>query len=1708
MSSVHNILIVVKQTGLDQAGTAIKGLSTTSTQATKGVNALGGSFGKAQGGALRFSSDVNKLGKEEKTTTGVTNQFGKSVDQAGNKTGGFAQKFQGNKGAIFAFVGMGAAGMEAVGMFGMYQSAADKLSEAQERVNMLVRAGAEGSAAHKDAVSDVADAQRGYNFILRNVAMSFGDIIPFTLLAVNAIVKMKDTVAGSKGALDAASAATTGLGTAAKTAASTGFTPMATTAGQLTGGLTSLGTGIRNTSMETGKLYTSSGQLVTGFDAVGKSTQNTGKFIGTKGTGLVGGISALSLGMTAASSPMTKLTQGFGKVQGAITSLPGAFTTAASGIASFFTGFAGNMTKFGSILKTAGTAAIAFGKTMLVAVMSNPITLAIAAISGAILALATDFLGIRSAINNAGVAIGNAIPPLKGLLQGIGGVANGALDYIANMMGVETQTQKTGKAAATASVEFDPLLISLQKYIDLGSEFSKLDQVVTTFANIRTEITKVGETFDVYRGRTITNLQAVDNAFTTAMANFQNKSPQAATAIQHVYDVIKLLETGQFDATKAQEMLNLAMNAASRELGNQVTQTKENINTTTQNATITEGAAQSTSHLSQSTTDLVSAMVQEAATGKGLGIVLSENQIALQKWLASQGITITTTDSLTAADNALIQSLIAIAPALETEAQNIALLNGTSIDWTKTLGNMVTSHQDLQATGEQTWNVMKTAIDKYGVEGLEATEAGVTFLEKAHHPLAETVRKLFEDYKKHLQETGQHVEYLGAIETERAKEVETWAQKEIKALQETKTELISKAQWHGIADEIAGKSLVTQQTAIKVMEEEQKSQQELVSGLQEMALARGMDEKALTDNTTELLNHIKTNNLLPPTLDEINAATGELIGKRQEDAKETQIQEQAYQTLLKAMGSQIDTTNLSVSTMDSLVKTYDDITNATQIATGEVATWNLELEKEEKINAATITALEALAKKYGITIPDSINKSIPKMKEFIKQELGIGDAAEESADKANKAFDSIANKAASALGDLINEDLIKGDFDDVIDKIEETGGSIDTLASKQAIIKPFLDDKDFTNDLVGLDEILTTTWADQELKAKGGGTKIVNALTSGMLDHLGEDAQPVVDHINQLWEQISRENPNATGAELIQLLLTAIDNPSAVLGTAQKLGQAVPQGVQSGAAGLGTALDPALKQGLDSIFGAQANFLGAGQGLADSTAEGYATGEGRLATQGELNVIAMLQSFDPAAAEAFKKAQGIVDQVEGGYKQGEGRLATQGELNTIAMLEPFGPAAVEAYKQGQGISDQAGAGLAAGAPSVAAGAQTGINQPISQNMTLIPNEAQTAIAPIEGVFSTEFMKASATATGVINLMLADITLSFGYLKENIAIKLGEITTDIQTFGTNVDSVFGTMDQKIVTFVTNTVTNFGVIVENLSTLLTAFADFGTGVDIVFGTMDQKIATWGNNTLKTFELVAKGLSTLLKGFADFGKGVDQVFGTMDQKIKTWASNTDNNFNSVDQTVGEMDQKFGEFWDNTNEVFGQMDQKIGEWASNTVSNFDDVGSAAEDATSKIEDLQSAINALKDKTITVTVNLTGSGVGYLAHGGSSINFPTSASTSFAAGGKTWLQKTPKKIGNTHVSERFPEIISAIPLDPKEKASPFHNVDVPMQGMPTSIAAAPSIGGGGMGSIGTGSGQPVHVSGNLSVTVTTKSGAVLAKEIQPYMLEGYSGIT
>jgi hypothetical protein len=99
-------------------------------------------------------------------------------------------------------------------------------------------------------------------------------------------------------------------------------------------------------------------------------------------------------------------------------------------------------------------------------------------------------------------------------------------------------------------------------------------------------------------------------------------------------------------------------------------------------------------------------------------------------------------------------------------------------------------------------------------------------------------------------------------------------------------------------------------------------------------------------------------------------------------------------------------------------------------------------------------------------------------------------------------------------------------------------------------------------------------------------------------------------------------------------------------------------------------------------------------------------------------------------------------------------------------------------------------------------------------------------------------------------------------------------------------------------------------------------------------------------------------------------------------------------------------------------------------------------------------------------------------------------------------FKKTPKTIGGTHVSEVFPELITAIPLDPKEKNSPFHNLDIPMP-MPQMKSISPQGRGGSMTR-----NTPINVYGEIHITNTLGDGRVITEIIKPFLLENYSGIT
>ena len=79
-----------------------------------------------------------------------------------------------------------------------YRKEQAKLKQAEEDINKIREEGIEGSKEYKDANDDVADAQKGLRFMLRNTILSFTDLIPLTLLTVTGFANLSaSTLAAS-----------------------------------------------------------------------------------------------------------------------------------------------------------------------------------------------------------------------------------------------------------------------------------------------------------------------------------------------------------------------------------------------------------------------------------------------------------------------------------------------------------------------------------------------------------------------------------------------------------------------------------------------------------------------------------------------------------------------------------------------------------------------------------------------------------------------------------------------------------------------------------------------------------------------------------------------------------------------------------------------------------------------------------------------------------------------------------------------------------------------------------------------------------------------------------------------------------------------------------------------------------------------------------------------------------------------------------------------------------------------------------------------------------------------------------------------------------------------------------------------------------------------------------------------------------------------
>ena len=1640
-SNQHNINVIWQNTGFGQVDSAMKSFASTSGLVAKSQDAVSGALGKTQGAALKTGQEYTKVGKAATTSSKSTTTLGKAFKSSSLQIAAFASSLTSTYIQIDSLMDQE---MQLSKMRATLDKQTATLAIAETNLKKKYDEGKISGEAYR-LQSEKLAAQRA---ILAVKEEQYADAVQdnktawialattalptvitgFTSLS-SIISSIKTVQTAAKGSTDLLTTSTTGLGTAATTTGTQGITPLITH--------------LKN--------------FLTG-------SKDTTTALGTKQNGLVGGVSALNLGFTDTEKSGnifirtfknigTSVKDFFSTIKKDIGSATGIVDKIKAGFTSFFTQIGTGFKGLGGHLKTAGSAFVSFGKQLMGVFVSNPILLIIGAIATALAALIFDLGGFRTKLNEIGVALGQMVPALKPLLDGLGWFGE-QLGNIGNfLMGTQKEIEKTAKSIEYLKNSTDPAIIALKKVVDIGDDVVKLEKLAKQFDAIRVAIGAMSDA--TVRNSTAWQAanQKVKDSIDVVFNSVKEKSPEFIASYNAILKTLALWNDGTLKTKEAQKLLDGQLKVLNSTAGVTVAKEKELIVTQ-------QKAKESSTGLSDAALVIVEAMQQEAGASEETALSLDKNQMAVKNLITELVGALPAAEDMTKEQVNLVNSLTEAAPLLEEYGNKIQYNADKTINWGKTIQEVTKEHEALAQFSSDAWDRIYNAIQTRGITGYKEAISYIRLVTSSSKEEGAVAQKALDDIMAKREESNKSLNEMidnalkGAEkQTEAEMSVQESLAESAKKIQEKATEL-------KIWDKIQDMSIQNQQNAIKITEEQNKTENTSIYTLQQLATARGLDISMIEKDSAALLQQIQTSKLAAKTTDDLNARIGELVAGRQEDAQASDLETKAQTALLTIMNKVPPVMDMTSKGLAELVKIYDDTANASGIAADEVGKWYAELEKGDAIHDATRDKLIELAEKLKVDVPDAIkNGSLDAFKEFIAGAKGLGDAAEKNADRAAKAFGDLASEAGSVLEDLIKEDLIKGDIDDVIEKLEEAGASIDTLATKQAIIKPILDDKDFTNDIWSLNEIQAQAWAEADLLAKDGGNQVFQSFADGLHSSLGELGPPVVAHVSAIWQQIRATNPGKTGADLIQMLAQELGNPGPITAAAQKAAGGMEPGFKQGMAGLpgmaGTTLDEIAK-----VLGGQVStFEDTGEGLAQGLGSGFESGGHYFADAGDKAKYDMMKIWDPAGAELFAKGAEIAGQGASGFESGGQQFATAGQKAMYDLLAPYGPAAQAAYAKSTEIANKTGEGL----------------------QTISP-QAQTALAPVEGIFSQAFLAASTAAGTQLSTMVTDLQT-----------KMSAMSTSVYTYSNSMK----------VNFVTNFIEGIKAALPTLDAVLlttqTSFSTLSTSIATYATSLTTTIAAWITASTTAMGAFASGPVKVVQSALSTLSTSTKTYATlMTTSINSFASSAGTSFSNVASSTKTAQTALSGMSTSVATYMKSMTTNVGNFANKFSSSMKTVGSQADAAANKVAALKKGIDALKSKTITITVNAKGSGLSYIRHGGSAINIPTETGMSYAAGGKTWIQKTPKTLGNTHVAETFPEIISAIPLDPKEKMSPFHDLkmNLPMSEIPTFK------GGGG----GGGSRQPIQLT--LHTTVAMPDGKVLAKAVNTHLFSEFSGVT
>ena len=188
-------------------------------------------------------------------------------------------------------------------------------------------------------------------------------------------------------------------------------------------------------------------------------------------------------------------------------------------------------------------------------------------------------------------------------------------------------------------------------------------------------------------------------------------------------------------------------------------------------------------------------------------------------------------------------------------------------------------------------------------------------------------------------------------------------------------------------------------------------------------------------------------------------------------------------------------------------------------------------------------------------------------------------------------------------------------------------------------------------------------------------------------------------------------------------------------------------------------------------------------------------------------------------------------------------------------------------------------------------------QTVNNEVAGVAPAAETGLAPVEGIFSAAFLKATIAATGQMSLILADITLSMKFLKENISKELDAITLKFDGLAIplqNTNDKFKLLDTNVKTYMSNITVNVDNMRSSVTTDLKsvdagflktqeASSKLSTSVKAHTDSMEANITDWANKTVTAFGTAIKKANEAINTFKAVAAAVKAIPDTKTITIK---------------------------------------------------------------------------------------------------------------------------------------------------------------------------------------------------------------------------------